>query len=266
MPRDQTEQLEHDGAALAFRQSAGDAGRAGLVWLGGFHSDMAGEKASQLHAAAEAAGRAFVRFDYFGHGESGGRFEDGTIGRWRSDALAVIDQLSDGPQVLVGSSMGGWMALLAALARPERVQGLMLIAPAPDFTERLMWGRMEDAVRQQILETGSWTRPSAYDPAGYPITRALIEEGRTWSIMGREIAIECPARILHGGLDEDVPWAHSFELMGVLRTPDVGWSFIKDGDHRLSRPQDIATMIGQTLALADYVDDSAARQAASPSR
>lgn len=254
MPFDRTERLEHDGVELAYRRTSGDPSRAGLVWLGGFHSDMAGEKASQLHAAAMAAERSFVRFDYQGHGESGGRFAEGTIGRWRSDALAVIDQLTVGPLILVGSSMGGWMALLAALVRPERVKGLMLIAPAPDFTERLMWGRFDDSVRQQILDTGAWTRPSAYDPAGYPITRALIEEGRAWSIMDGEIAVDCPVRVLQGGMDDDVPWTHSFELVGALRTADVDWTFIKDGDHRLSRPQDIATMIVLALALADYVD------------
>jgi pimeloyl-ACP methyl ester carboxylesterase len=266
LPIDRTEQLELDGVRLAYRRTAGGAGRAGLVWLGGFHSDMAGEKASRLHVAAEAAGRHFVRFDYFGHGESGGRFEDGTIGRWRADALAVIDQLTAGPVVLVGSSMGGWMALLAALARPERVKGLMLIAPAPDFTERLMWARLDDGARRQILETGAWTRPSAYDPAGYPITRTLIEEGRSWSIMDRDIPINCAVRILHGGLDEDVPWSHSFQLPGLLQTQDVSWTLIKDGDHRLSRPDDITTMTGMALGLADHVDASAARQAASPSR
>lgn len=260
--------LESDGERLAYRASAGDPAKAAIVWLGGFHSDMKGEKASFLHAEAVRAGRTFVRFDYMGHGESSGDFADGTIGRWREDALAVIDQLTSGPLVLAGSSMGGWLALLSALARPERVRGLMLIAPAPDFTERLMWAGFDDAQRAEILEKGFWTRPSAYDPAGYPITRALIEEGRGWSIMNSPIPLRLPVRILHGARDEDVPWTHSFELVGLLASDDVRWELVKDGDHRLSRPQDIARMVRATLDLADQVDaeSSMARQAERPSR
>jgi hypothetical protein len=249
--------LEVDGVRIAFRASPGRPERASLVWLGGFHSDMKGEKASGLHGASLAADRAFVRFDYLGHGESAGRFADGTIGRWRADALAVIDRLTTGPLVLVGSSMGGWMALLAALARPDRVRGLVLVAPAPDFTERLMWNRFEPAQRLAIVESGFWTRPSPHDPAGYPITRALIEEGRDWSIMDAPIPVQAPVRILHGARDADVPWAHSFELVDLLAASDVRWELVKDGDHRLSRPQDIAHMISTTLALADQVDSEA---------
>ena len=254
MPIGVTEYFDHDGVAVAFRRSEGDPGRAGIVWLGGFHSDMLGEKASALHDHAQRASRAFVRFDYLGHGESGGKFADGTIGRWRLDALAVVDELTTGPLVLVGSSMGGWVALLCALARPERVRGLVLLAPAPDFTERLMWAQLSDNQRQQIMEQGYWTRPSPYDPAGYPITKALIEEGRNWSIMDEEIPIDVPVRILQGGLDEDVPWTHSFELVGQLRSKDVLWGFVKDGDHRLSRPRDIACIAAVVLAIADQVD------------
>ena len=254
MPIDRTETFGHDGVSIAYRRSIGRAGQVSLVWLGGFHSDMAGEKTTALHTVAEAEGHGFLRFDYMGHGESGGRFEDGTIGRWRSDALAAIDALTDGPLVLVGSSMGGWMALLAALARPDRVKGIVLLAPAPDFTERLIWARFNDAQRKQVMETGSWTRPSDYDPSGYPITRALIEDGRSWSIMNAaEIAIDVPVRILHGGLDPDVPWEHSFELQQKLRSKDVVWSLIKDGDHRLSRPEDIARMVATVLQLASDV-------------
>src|SRR5262245_54812113 len=173
--------IDQDGIQIAYRRSRGAPGRAGIVWMGGFHSDMLGEKATTLHQRAAAAGRDFVRFDYLGHGESGGQFADGTIGRWRADALAVLDRLTDGPVVVVGSSMGGWMALLAALARPERVKGLVLLAPAPDFTDKLMWAGFSDYQKRQIVEQGFWTRPSAYDPAGYPITRKLIEEGRAWN-------------------------------------------------------------------------------------
>jgi pimeloyl-ACP methyl ester carboxylesterase len=251
---DAAEYLEERGARIAYRRSAGDPGRAGVVWLGGFHSDMLGEKASVLHGACRAAGRRFVRFDYFGHGESSGEFGQGTIGRWRSDALAVVDRLTEGPLVLVGSSMGGWMALLVALARPERVKGLVLLAPAPDFTDRLMWASFDESQRRQIMEEGFWTRPSDYDPAGYPITRELIVEGREWNVLDGEIAIDVPVRILQGGLDPDVPWTHSLDLADKLRSKDVVWSLIKDGDHRLSRPQDIARMVETVLGLAGEVD------------
>jgi len=246
--------LDVGGVKIAYRRSSGDAGKASVVWLGGFHSDMLGEKASVLHARCREAGRAFVRFDYLGHGESGGAFADGTIGRWRGDALAVIDRLTTGPLVLVGSSMGGWMALLAALARPERVKGLVLLAPAPDFTDKLMWASFDESQRRQIMEEGAWTRPSDYDPAGYPITRDLIVEGQTWNVLDDEIAIDAPVRILQGGLDVDVPWTHSLDLADKLRSKDVVWSLVKDGDHRLSRPQDIERMVGSVLDLVGVVD------------
>lgn len=246
--------LDHDGVRIAYRRSRGTPGRAGVVWMGGFHSDMLGEKATRLHQRVAGAGRGFVRFDYFGHGESGGKFADGTIGRWRLDALAVLDQLTDGPVLVVGSSMGGWMALLAALARPEKVRGLVLLAPAPDFTDKLMWASFDESQRKQITEQGFWTRPSDYDPAGYPITKMLIEEGRDWNILDSQIAVDVPVRILQGGLDPDVPWTHSLDLADKLRSQDVVWSLIKDGDHRLSRPQDIERMVTTVLALADQID------------
>ena len=254
MQNSSPEFLDHEGVRIAYRRSAGAPDRAGIVWMGGFHSDMLGEKATTLHQRAEAAGRAFVRFDYLGHGESGGQFANGTIGRWRSDALAVVDKLTQGDLVVVGSSMGGWMALLAALARPERIKGLVLLAPAPDFTDKLMWASFDESQKRQIMEQGFWTRPSAYDPAGYPITRELIEEGRTWNILDGEIAVDAPVRILQGGLDPDVPWTHSLDLADKLRSQDVVWSLIKDGDHRLSRPQDIERMAATVLATADQVD------------
>ena len=254
MTHDAPEYLDQAGARIAYRRSPGTSGRAGVVWLGGFHSDMLGEKASVLHDRCREAGRAFVRFDYFGHGESSGEFGQGTVGRWRSDALAVVDRLTEGPLVLVGSSMGGWMALLVALARPERVKGLVLLAPAPDFTDKLMWASFDESQRRQIMERGFWTRPSDYDPAGYPITRDLIVEGREWNVLDGEIAIDVPVRILQGGLDPDVPWTHSLDLADKLRSRDVVWSLIKDGDHRLSRPQDIERMVTSVLGLARDVD------------
>ena len=257
MTTDTPEYLDHRGVKLAFRRSTGHAGRAGIVWMGGFHSDMLGEKATLLHQAAAEAGRSYVRFDYLGHGESGGKFEDGTIGRWRSDALEVLDRLTDGPQVVVGSSMGGWMALLSALAKPERVKALVLLAPAPDFTDKLMWASFDESQKRQIMEDGFWMRPSPYDASGYPITRELIQEGREWNVLDGEIAVDVPVRILQGGLDTDVPWTHSLDLADKLRSKDVVWSLVKDGDHRLSRPQDIARMIATVLATADQVDAAA---------
>lgn len=254
MPLDKTEFLNTSNGKLAYRQSPGDPKPVGIVWLGGFHSDMRGEKATALHSAAEADRRGFVRFAYSGHGESDGNFADGTISAWRADALAVLDQLTQGPQLLVGSSMGGWISLLCALARPQRVPGLVLVAPAPDFTEKLMWARFGEAEKRQILEEGSWTRPSPYDEDGYPITRGLIEDGAKWSVLDDQILFDGPVRILHGALDTDVPPDHSRQLVDKLSSPDVAWTLIKDGDHRLSRAEDIERLIRETLALADQLD------------
>lgn len=229
-----------DGPALAVAATPGTG--PAVVWLGGFHSDMTGTKAVALEAWAEARGRACVRFDYSGHGQSQGRFEDGTISQWRADALAVIDQCTSGPLVLVGSSMGGWIALLVALARPQRVAGIVLIAPAPDFTEDLMWAGFPDAVKEQILTAGSWLRPSAYGEEPYPITRALIEDGRGHLLLREPIPVTVPVRILHGQADPDVPWQRSLTLMERLAGSDVMATFVKDGDHRLSTPRDLALL------------------------
>lgn len=230
------------GARLAWRKVEG-AGPT-VVWLGGFKSDMAGTKAQALADWAAAAGRAYVRFDYFGHGESSGEFQDGTITRWREDALAVMDELADGDLVLVGSSMGGWIACLAALGAPERVKAMVLIAPAPDFTEKLMAPEIPPEGRAALAADGVWLRSSEYgDP--YPITRELLEDGARWSILGdAPIPIEAPVRILQGGEDPDVPWRHALALAHALKAPDVVFTLVKDGDHRLSRPQDIARLIG----------------------
>ena len=215
-----------------------------MVWLGGFRSDMAGTKAQGLADWALARERAFLRFDYFAHGQSSGDFLDGTITRWRGDVLAVVDALTEGPLILVGSSMGGWLALLAALARPGRVAGLVLIAPAADFTEKLVGPGLTPEARRAIAEDGVWYRPSEYGDAPYPFTKALMEDGARWSLLGAPIGITCPVRILQGGADPDVPWRHALELAETLDTEDVVFTLIKDGDHRLSRPQDIARLIG----------------------
>jgi pimeloyl-ACP methyl ester carboxylesterase len=241
--------LTSDGVDLAWRRVAG-AGPT-VVWLGGFHSEMAATKAQALADWAAASGRDYLRFDYLGHGQSGGRFEDGTITRWRSDALAVIDGLTRGPLVLAGSSMGGWIACLAALARPERMKGMVLVAPAADFTERLLGPGLPAGALAAIERDGWWLRPSAYDPAGYPITRALLEDGARWSILGAEgVPISAPVRVLQGGEDPDVPWTHALELANALKGPDVVFTLIRDGDHRLSRPQDLARLVAAVEEVA----------------
>lgn len=229
-----------DGTRLAWRAVAG-AGPA-VVWLGGFRSDMAGTKAQALADWALAAGRAYVRFDYFGHGESDGDFAQGTITRWREDALAVLEALTEGPVVLVGSSMGGWIACLAAMAAPEQVAALVLIAPAPDFTEKLMAPEMDAEAKAQMARTGVWLRPSDYGEP-YPISRELLEDGARWSILDGPVNVTAPTRILQGGADPDVPWRYALELAQSLKTEDVVFTLIKDGDHRLSRPADIARLI-----------------------
>lgn len=231
-----------DGVSLAWRRIAGRG--PGVVFLGGFNSDMAGTKAEFLAGWCEARGTPFLRFDYSGHGASGGRFEDGTIGRWAEDAATVIQALTAGPQVLVGSSMGGWIALL--LARRMAVRALVGIAPAPDFTEDLMWAGFTDDQRAAIERDGVWMRPSEYG-APYPITRALIEDGRRHLLLRGSLAVEAPVRILQGQQDPDVPWDHALRIGKALAGTDLRIHLIKDGDHRLSRPQDLA-LLGETLA------------------
>lgn len=226
-----------EGRRLAYRKADGRSGLT-FVWLSGFKSDMQGTKVIELESWAKAAGHGFLAFDYSGHGESGGAFEDGTISSWREDALAAISEHSSGDLVLVGSSMGGWMALLSALAMPERVKGLVLIAPAPDFTEKLMWPEFSPEAQAEIMEKGLHLRPSDYGEP-YPITKALIEDGKQWSLLDGPIAFEGPVRILQGMEDPDVPWQHAERLVGTMTTKDLVFTLIKDGDHRLSRPQDI---------------------------
>lgn len=217
----------------------------GVVFLGGYRSDMTGSKALALRDACAARGRAFLRFDYGGHGASGGRFEDGTIGSWAEDALAVFDALTEGPQILVGSSMGGWISLLLALRRPARVAGLIGIAPAPDFTETLMRPAFSEEQRAMLLRDGVLHLPSQYgDPV--PVTRALIEDGRRHLLLGAPIPLTCPVRILQGMQDPDVPWRHALRLVDALAGSDVRLTLVKDGDHRLSRPEDLR-LLEETL-------------------
>ena len=239
------------GRRLAYRYTAPKT-ELTYVWLSGFKSDMTGTKVTVLEDWARAQGHGFLAFDYSGHGVSGGAFEDGTISAWRDDALAAIEGLTSGPLVLVGSSMGGWMALLAALALKARVAAMVLIAPAPDFTQKLMWPEFSPAQQAEILEQGRTLRPSDYgDP--YPITRALIEDGQQWALLDAPITLTCPIRILQGMQDPDVPWQHAFKLVEALESEDLVFSLIKDGDHRLSRDQDIRRLVTTCRELASLV-------------
>jgi pimeloyl-ACP methyl ester carboxylesterase len=240
--------------AIAVRTQSG-AGP-GLFWLGGYKSDMAGTKAAALAGWAAQQRRACVRFDYSGHGESEGAFTDGTIGRWLEESLSVFDACCQGPQILVGSSMGGWIALLLvrALQRrgragPASVAGMVLIAPATDFTEELMWKRFTPEIKRELDEKGVWARPSQYGPEPYLVTRQLIEEGRQHLLLGNMIECGCPVRILQGVEDPDVPWQHAKALLARLACDDVVLTLVKDGDHRLSRPEDIERLL---RAIAEF--------------
>ena len=226
----------------------------GLTWLGGFKSDMTGTKASALAEWAKTAQRHFLRFDYYAHGASTGDFRKATVGRWLDDALAAIDALAEGPQVLVGSSMGGWVALLAALARPERVKSLVLIAPAPDFTEELMWKTFSQEVRDTLSRDGLYREPSDYADEPYEITMTLIEDGRRHLILGKPIPLSCPVRILQGMKDTDVPWQHAMRLVEALSGEDVMIDLSKSGDHRLSTPADIARLIQTVETLLEEIE------------
>ncbi|MBN9507488.1 MAG: alpha/beta hydrolase [Alphaproteobacteria bacterium] len=234
-----------DGVRLAWARQDGSGPT--VVFLPGFASDMTGSKVTTLAQDCAARGRSLLRFDYSGHGASEGAFTDGTIGVWRADALAVIDRLSEGRLILVGSSMGGWIALLIALARPERVAGLVGVAAAPDFSEELVWPSMAPAERALLERQGWLDAPSRYG-APLRMTRALIEDGRRHLLLGAPIPLACPVRLLHGQRDEDVPWELSLRLADRLAGDDVQVTLIKDGDHRLSRPADLA-LLCRTVAL-----------------
>lgn len=224
-----------------------------VVWLGGFRSDMRATKAEAISAWALQQGRAFLRFDYSGHGESEGDFARFTLSDWLEDALAVIRTQCHEAPILVGSSMGGWIALLVArrlLGTRHAPAGLVLIAPAVDFSEDLMWAQMPDAVRETILRDGVWLRPSAYAPEPTPITRALIEDGRKHLLFGGEIRTGCPVHILQGMADPDVPWPQALKLVEHLSADPVVLTLVKDGDHRLSSPEDLARLTAAVAAIA----------------
>lgn len=233
-----------DGVRLAYRHRPGRAPT--VVFLPGYQSDMEGTKAVALDAWAGETGRSMLRFDYSGCGASDGRFEDGTLNAWRDDALHLIDSLTDGPLILVGSSMGGWIMLLAAIARPYRVAGLVGIAAAPDFTD---WG-FSQAQKLELLANGGLEQPSPYADAPTVTTRAFWQSGEANRLLQAPIPIDCPVRLLHGQRDPDVPWHHSLHLAERIRSADVQTLFIKDGDHRLSRESDLARLIQTVAELA----------------
>jgi pimeloyl-ACP methyl ester carboxylesterase len=222
-----------------------------IMWFGGFKSDMSGAKAEALGVWAASTVRSYLRFDYSGHGASEGRFEDGTISAWLDDALAVIDQVAKGPLILVGSSMGGWIATLAALRRKDRVAGIVYIAPAPDFTEILIWDEMTEDEREIVQRDGRLIEHSIYSDEPTIITRALIEDGRRHLILGGPIELRCPIRILQGMADPDVPWRHAAFFAEKLAAVDLEMTLIKSGDHRLSKPHEIAKIVSTIDAIAD---------------
>lgn len=234
------------GETIAYRALAGSG--PGVVFLGGYMSDMLGAKATSLEGHCRGAGRGYLRFDYRGTGESTGAFEDGTIGSWTEDAIHVLDSCTEGPQILVGSSMGGWIMLLAALARPARVAGLVGVAAAPDFTEDLVWGRLGELGRRDLAARGVCALPDS--DGSRTVTRRLVEDGRGRLLLRRRIPVHCPVRLLHGMGDTEVPWMVSARLAAQLLSEDVEMTIVKDGDHRLSRDQDIERLVRAVDGLA----------------
>lgn len=240
--------LEHDGARLAYHRVGGHGPM--LIWCGGLKSDMDGSKAVYLAERCAEAGQAYLRFDYFGHGKSDGEFTDGTISRWASDVVAMIDRFGSGGTVLIGSSMGGWASLLAALERSDKVAGLVLINPAPDFTEKMIWAGWDDHKRQMLIEDGIVYEPSDYDEP-YAYSRALIEDGRARQILDAHISLDIPIEILQGALDDVVPPDHSRRIIDAVQSERVGYTLVKGGDHSLSRDQDLARLWRTVQAVLD---------------
>ena len=242
-------QFLHRPAApsIAYHHTAGKT--PGVIFCSGFMSDMTGTKAMALEAACRDSGRQYTRFDYSGHGQSGGAFTDGTIGQWAGDAQDILDEVTEGPQIVVGSSMGGWIMLLLARARPGRMAGLVGIAPAPDFVLR-MWDGFSDDIKEALRRDGVYKRPSEYSDEPYAITMNLIEDGRQHLVLQEPLKLDCPVRILHGMRDPDVPWRDSLELVERLQCEDVVLTYVKSGDHRLSEPDDIARLVATVEELA----------------
>lgn len=226
-----------------------------LLWLSGYRSDMLGSKAVAVDQLSEKLGIACIRFDYSGHGESGGRFTDGTISRWLEETLAVIDHVAPEELIIIGSSMGGWIALrlaqtLRARGRGPELKGMVLIAPAPDFTSALIEPHLSEAQKQSLAQRGFFDEPSEYSPEPNIFTRALIEDGRQNQVLKGVIETGCPVHILQGMRDPDVPFSHALKLLDHLPADDTVLTLIRDGDHRLSRPQDLERMVSAISALA----------------
>ena len=233
---------------IAYRMTPGKGPTA--IWLGGYASDMLGTKAEALAADAAKDGRAFLRFDYTGHGESEGVFEDGTVGAWAEDAAHAIKSLAPGPKILIGSFMGGWVTLLEATQRPQDIVGIVLIAPAPDFTERLVLPRFSEAQRQTLEVEGIVRTGTSGHPAE-TYTKALFDDGRQRLLMDQSIALPCPVRILHGFADDVVPLSHVLALTDLIEAPSVTATLVKGGDHRLSEPEDLDRLCQTVADLAN---------------
>ena len=236
-----------DGVRLAFHHNPGYS--PGVIFCTGFRSDMTGGKAVSLGAFCRDRGQQYTRFDYRGHGQSGGVFADSTVGDWLKDALTILDSVATGPQIVVGSSMGGWIAFLLARARPNRIAAIITVAPAVDMTQRTLANLPDDA-KHQLGEKGVWMRPSQYEPAGYPITQKLLEEGINHNLLSDPIHFDGPVRILHGMQDDAVPWWLYLDISDALISNDVKITFVKDADHRMSRPNDIKRLLKLVDALS----------------
>jgi pimeloyl-ACP methyl ester carboxylesterase len=245
-----------DGETIAYHRTAGRS--PGVVFLTGYMSDMTGQKAIRLEEFCRARGQAYLRFDYQGHGASSGAFTDGSIGRWAEDAVFVLDRLTEGPQVLVGSSLGGWIMLLAARARPRRVAALLGVAAAPDFTEDLIPQSLSASDREVLERDGVVRAYSPYDPEPTPVTKLILDEARRHLVLRDAIPLKCPVRLIHGMRDPDVPWRTSLRLADRLRSEDVEITLVKAGDHRLSQPADLDRLCDTLELLLRRIDRSAA--------
>ena len=239
------------GARIAYKQNQGNGPT--LIWCGGLKSDMEGGKAVHLHEWASRENRNFIRFDYFGHGKSSGRFRDGTISQWADDVTFVMDELSKGAVILIGSSMGGWAALMASMKRSARVKGLLLIAPAPDFTQKLTWEYWTEEQRQTLIDDGIVYVESDYDEP-YEYSQILMEDGRANQILDKSIAFLGPVKILQGAMDTVVPWEYSKQILDVITSEDVDYTLVKNGDHSLSSPIDLKRLVSTAEDLCRQIE------------